>query len=286
MIKRSRLLLALLIALMTPALSAQTEPTAQPAGATKSHYEGAPWVGFVADRQNEEELEIAAVLKQSPAEKAKLKVGDVIERVDDQAIANVRDLKRVLRGKSAGDTLAITARRGTKREAVTLKLEAMPTQSELARAQLLGAEAPDFEVQLLGEDPPRTIKAEELRGAITVIDFWASWCEPCGPFRDQLSELHELHGDRINLLAVSNEPEEVIKAYVRKHQLAYDVARDRDERMHDAYFVRALPLALVLDEEGRVRKVITGEQDVALIAKSVASLLEASEPKKEVKPTP
>ncbi len=267
------LLFGLVPASLTPSTGAQAQQ--QQPGKVR-HYEGPPWLGFVADRQSKDALKVASVLKKSPASRAGLEAGDVVIEVEQVEVKRVRDLKIVLRAHKVGDTLEVIVMRGEKRIETSLTLAPTPTQKQLAKDQLIGARAPAFDVPGLDAS---THKLADLEGKVTIIEFWATWCTPCTPFRKELTSLHARHDDAINILAISNEEAKILRPYIKKHEIPYAVGSDTAETVHDAYFVRALPLILILDKEHNVRKVITGDDDPALVSKSVQSLLKADEEK-------
>ncbi len=69
---------------------------------------------------------VTEVMPKSPAAKAGLRTGDVITRVDNQAINNARDLVQTIRKAEVGKDVTITAQRGDKSVEVKAKLEAAP----------------------------------------------------------------------------------------------------------------------------------------------------------------
>lgn len=275
LIKSTASLLITAFLLCTASWAAFAEQHAS--GATRSAYQGPPWVGFVADRDARDVLRVASVLKQSPASKAGLEPGDVITKMEDTSIKSVRDLKLILREHESGDTLSLTYLRDKTSHTTTLTLLPTPTQKELVTTQLMGEEAPQFSFTPLvadGEASAKTPqKLSDHKGKITIIEFWATWCKPCEPFKKELAALHKKHGDDVHIIAMSTEPEETLLAAVEKDAMPYMVASDESEKVHDTYFVRGIPLVIILDEEHRVRKVITGEDDAALISKSLQGLL-------------
>ena len=75
------------------------------------------------------------VLKDTPAEKVGLKAGDVITRVDDQAVTNAPDLVKALRGKEGRVALRVV-RHGTPRTLEVALERAEPTHVRLFEKQL------------------------------------------------------------------------------------------------------------------------------------------------------
>jgi len=80
----------------------------------------APYIGFEFD-PDAPELKVDKVVKDSPAEKAGLREGDVILKFDDSAIKSPDDLAGVLKKHKPKDEVVLTIRRGDK-DTVTLKI--------------------------------------------------------------------------------------------------------------------------------------------------------------------
>ncbi len=276
--KKNILLLALLTGLSLPVamLSPQyTVPVAH-AQQARSTYQGPPWLGFVASRDNKEAVEVASVLKESPAQKAGLAPGDIITTVDETSIKSVRDLKIILRTKVVGDSLEITYTRKNKSLSSTLTLTSTPSPKQLVSSQLMGEKAPDFAfapITAQHGEAKSTTKLSEIEGKITIIDFWATWCKPCEPFKTQLSKVKGKYKDNLQIVALSSESTKTLAAHVKDHTTPYIVASDASEAIHDRYFVRSIPLIIILDKDHKVRKVITGDDDPALITKSIQALM-------------
>lgn len=115
----------------------------------------------------------------------------------------------------------------------------------------LGRPAPAFELPRL--DGETTISLEDLRGTPAVLNFWASWCEPC---KDEAPELarasRELDGDvrflGINILDGRDDA----TAFARRYGLRYASVRDTRGIVAKRYGVTGVPETWFLDRTGRV----------------------------------
>lgn len=116
-------------------------------------------------------------------------------------------------------------------------------------------EAPGFELQRYDG---KTVKLEELRGKVVLLNFWATWCSPCVeemPYFVKLAQKYESKG--LVFLAVSDDDPDTAKEDVEKFAkktglpltpyVAYTNAAARR-----AYSVQALPTTVVIDANGQV----------------------------------
>jgi serine protease Do len=101
---------------------------------------------------------VVDVLKGGPAERAPLKRGDVIVRVDAQPIWDVRQLQRTIRAQPIDRPVMVTVLRGTSRVTLPVTIGPMPLE---ARAQLAG-ERFGFLVRSLEDQEPRRTPTEPI----------------------------------------------------------------------------------------------------------------------------
>jgi thiol-disulfide isomerase/thioredoxin len=110
---------------------------------------------------------------------------------------------------------------------------------------------PDFTVQDLDG---RTISLSSLRGRVTVINFWATWCGPCRAEIPDLVVLQEKYRDTLQIVGISEDEAspEIVKRFAADHHVNYPIVMVTPELRKVFPGVSALPTSFVLDRESRV----------------------------------
>jgi cytochrome c biogenesis protein CcmG/thiol:disulfide interchange protein DsbE len=122
----------------------------------------------------------------------------------------------------------------------------------------IGEPAPAFELPMLAGDG--TVSLAGLRGKAVVVNFWASWCEPC---KDESPYLERLwRGQRADgLVLVGVNEEDVTKdarRFARRAELTYPLVRDKRGGLRDDYELRGYPETFVIDRSGDLVERIAG----------------------------
>jgi thiol-disulfide isomerase/thioredoxin len=103
-----------------------------------------------------------------------------------------------------------------------------------------------------------------LRGRAVLLNFWASWCEPCKEEMPSLQALADRHADRLVVLTINlKESPEAIARFVHSSGLRLPVVRDADGSLARAWGVRIYPSTVLIESKGRVRSVVRGGLDWA-----------------------
>ncbi|MGA0609430.1 TlpA family protein disulfide reductase [Caldimonas sp. KR1-144] len=147
----------------------------------------------------------------------------------------------------------------------TLGTGAAAAQAErrIARFRRWPANQPTPATELPGWDGGAPLRLAELRGQVVVLNFWASWCEPCRSELPSLELLDERHGrDGLRVIAVNyRETDGTLKRFLSQWPLSLPIVRDADGAAARAWQVRVFPTTAVVARDGRAAFVVTGEVD-------------------------
>jgi len=137
-------------------------------------------------------------------------------------------------------------------------------------ARAVGEPAPPFDLPLLGGG---RVSLEALRGRPVLIDFWATWCEPCVLEIPELNALQqELGATGVRILAISIDtlPPEELARWVDERGIEYPVALGPVD-LATAYGADAFPFHVLLGPDGTVlERLASGFHDRAELRALVA----------------
>jgi cytochrome c biogenesis protein CcmG/thiol:disulfide interchange protein DsbE len=133
--------------------------------------------------------------------------------------------------------------------------------------------APDFTLDTYGGE---TYTLSELRGQVVVVNFWASWCQPCASEAPALEATWQEYQDRgVVFLGVDYvDSEAQAQEYLAKYGVTYPNGPDLGTRISDAYRIRGVPETFIINADGEVtffaQQALTYEQLSAEIDKALA----------------
>jgi thiol-disulfide isomerase/thioredoxin len=109
----------------------------------------------------------------------------------------------------------------------------------------------------------KTHRLEDYRGKVVLINFWATWCEPC---REEMPSLGRLRasfaGKPFAVLAVNlSESEPRIRRFLEQLPTDFVVLRDGDGAAARAWKTRILPATFIVAPDGRIRYHQVGDFD-------------------------
>ena len=103
-------------------------------------------------------------------------------------------------------------------------------------------------------------KLADYKGKVVVLNFWATWCDPCREEMPAMQRLQDKLAGKLVVLAVDyGEGPPRIGDFLKKIPVKFTVLLDRDTSAATAWKVKVLPTTLVIDPEQKVRFVAVGD---------------------------
>jgi cytochrome c biogenesis protein CcmG, thiol:disulfide interchange protein DsbE len=149
------------------------------------------------------------------------------------------------------------------------------SQAAASTHELTGAMAPEFELEPVGGGEP--VGPGKFLGKVVLVDFWATWCEPCRESFPAYQSLVNKHAGRVVVLGVSvDENDAGIPAFKAETGVSFPLVWDREQSVAAAYKPAKMPTSFVIDQKGLIRHVHEGFHagDAAEIERIVTGLLE------------
>jgi len=120
------------------------------------------------------------------------------------------------------------------------------------------------------------VSLSELRGSPVVLNFWASWCIPCGHEAPKLVASAEAHRAKVVFLGLDiKDYSSDARTFLRRYHVNYVSLRDGGSHSYDAYGLTGLPETYFLDRRGRIISHRIGEITGDQLAFGVNQVLES-----------
>ena len=120
--------------------------------------------------------------------------------------------------------------------------------------------APNFKLTTFDGKP---MNLADYRGKVVVVNFWASWCQPC---KDEQSDLVTLakrfQGQNVAFLGIDiQDNQHDALAYLQQYGVTYPVAADPTGAVYIDYGVVGMPETYVVNRQGMISQKIVGPID-------------------------
>ena len=134
-------------------------------------------------------------------------------------------------------------------------------------------DAPDF---TLKDADGKTVHLSQYRGKVVLLDFWATWCDPCRLEIPWFIDLQRKNKDRgFEVLGVSMDDEgwEVVKPFMKSVGMNYRVVIGNDETTQMYGGVDSLPSTFLIDRQGKIAAIHIGLASRKVFEDGVEELL-------------
>ncbi len=142
---------------------------------------------------------------------------------------------------------------------VFILIQLLTPASQAAKDPLVGHAAPDFSLVMLNSSNPEKSKLSlaNFKGRPIVLNFWASWCQPCKEelplLENTWKQLHAQHKDIIILGIDFQESSKDATRFLQLYGITYLAGLDADGSIANKYNVTSLPQTFFIDRNGTIR---------------------------------
>jgi cytochrome c biogenesis protein CcmG, thiol:disulfide interchange protein DsbE len=127
----------------------------------------------------------------------------------------------------------------------------------------VGTTAPDFRAIDLATGDSVALR-ERYRGAVTLVNVWATWCVPCRVEMPAMGKLYDSlapHGFKIAAVSIDEGPPEDVRAFGQQLGLTFDLLQDRSTKVQQIYQTSGVPESFLLNRDGVIVKRVIGAHD-------------------------
>lgn len=142
-----------------------------------------------------------------------------------------------------------------------------------AESVAVGEPAPDAPVERL--DGSGEASLADYRGEWVLVNFWASWCNPCRDEAPVLERYARQHADDLEVVGIAvKDSTDAATAFAREYGITYDLLRDGAGDRMDAWGILALPESFLVDPDGNLAQIQRGPVDTEILEEKFTPLIE------------
>ncbi|NOU94444.1 redoxin domain-containing protein [Paenibacillus sp. LMG 31456] len=121
----------------------------------------------------------------------------------------------------------------------------------------IGDKGPDFTSTTMDGT---SIKLSDYRGKGVLLNFWASWCEPCVDEMPRINKAYHLNTSGVEIIAVNvGDSRATARDFITSQGINFPIWLDPSGEAADSYRVTGLPSTFLIDKNGRLVKAVAGE---------------------------
>lgn len=150
-----------------------------------------------------------------------------------------------------------------------------PDTAAGASHPLVGSPGPSFSAD--SANGAGNVSIGALKGKVVIVDFWATWCDPCKKSFPKLQDLYTKYkASGLEIVGISEDDENSgIAEFGTAHGSKFPLAWDKDKAIAGKWQPKSMPTSFVVDRNGVVRFAHLGyhDGDEAEVEKEIKSLL-------------
>jgi len=121
------------------------------------------------------------------------------------------------------------------------------------------------------------LQLSSYRGKVVLLDFWATWCVPCREETPHFVALQQRYGGQgLQIIGVSmDDSPDPVHSFYQPFHVNYPVVMGTADVGAAYGGVLGLPIAFLIDREGRIYAKHMGATDAAVFEKDITTLLQS-----------
>lgn len=221
---------------------------ARPAAAS-----GNAWLGVVIeDAHYTRGARVTEVIRETPADRAGLQVGDIVVSVDGTKVTSAVSLTTAVGALAVGADVDLVIIRGRRSKTLQARLSVKASESEILARRLVGQPLPPFALPRLAGGVP--VRTDDHLGDVVVLYFFAPGCSSCPALTQRLDQLQGTRRrDGVVVLGVVGRDQSGLHAALARRvgfSLLFDLGGH--VRTH-SFHANGLPVVVVAGRDGIVR---------------------------------
>jgi len=116
----------------------------------------------------------------------------------------------------------------------------------------IGQQVKNIPIQTLLNAPVKHAELNDFKGKVILLEFWATYCEPCISAMSHLQELQKEYKDKLRVITVSDEKETRINKFIQNKPSNLWFAVDTANLFQQSFPLRTIPESVLIDKNGMV----------------------------------
>lgn len=133
--------------------------------------------------------------------------------------------------------------------------------------------APEFTLNSLDG---REVSLSDFWGKVVVLNFWATWCDPCRAEMPDLERTYQAYKEKnVEFVGISVDTDtKLVNSFIKEVGVTYTILLDPSNQVASDYAIRAIPTTYIVDEEGMIVGSQIGQMTESMLKKRLDQVLE------------